>query len=235
MVVQRARQFGYSSGRLANVQRLQRADSSIADWRAAAVVSGPVRADTARMELASSLTNQLLIAMPGLADPNFSSTVTLICEHSDQGALGIVINRPLTLQLGGLFEQLEVTDADPDVSLDPVLMGGPVSQERGFVLHDSERRFENSITVSDDILLTLSRDVIDAMATGSGPQTSLVALGCAGWEAGQLEYEMAANSWINVPASPDIVFEIPFEDRWTSAARKLGIDISRISSDAGHA
>ena len=187
------------------------------------------------MELASSLTNQLLIAMPGMADPNFSSTVTLICEHSDQGALGIVINRPLVLQLGGLFEQLDVTDAHPDISLDPVLMGGPISQERGFVLHDSERSFENSITVSGEIHLTLSRDVIDALASGSGPKKSLVALGYAGWEAGQLEYEMLANSWINVPASPDIVFDIPFEDRWTSAARKLGIDISQISPDAGHA
>ncbi len=200
-----------------------------------AVVSSRVRADTATMELANSLTNQLLIAMPGMADPNFSSTVTLICEHNDQGALGIVINRPLTLQLGGLFEQLDVTDADPDVSLDPVLLGGPVSVERGFVLHNSESHFESSITVSDDIQLTLSRDIIDALASGSGPKKSLVALGYAGWEAGQLEDEMLANSWINVPASPDIVFETPFEQRWTSAARKLGIDISQISPDAGHA
>jgi putative transcriptional regulator len=114
-------------------------------------------------------------------------------------------------------------------------MGGPISQERGFVLHDSERSFENSITVSGEIHLTLSRDVIDALASGSGPKKSLVALGYAGWEAGQLEYEMLANSWINVPASPDIVFDLPFEDRWTSAARKLGIDISQISPDAGHA
>lgn len=187
------------------------------------------------MDLANSLTNQLLIAMPGLADPNFSSTVTLICEHNDQGALGIVINRPLTLQLGGLFEQLDVNDADPDVSRGAVLIGGPVSVERGFVLHDSQRSFESSITVSDDIQLTLSRDIIDALAAGTGPKKSLVALGYAGWEAGQLECEMLANSWINVPASPDIVFEIPFEQRWTSAARKLGIDISRISPDAGHA
>jgi putative transcriptional regulator len=187
------------------------------------------------MELGSSLTNQLLIAMPGLADPNFSSTVTLICEHNDEGALGIVINRPLTMQLGGLFEQLEVADPDPHVAKDPVLIGGPVSQERGFVLHNSEYAFENSLSVSSDIKLTLSRDIIDSLATGAGPRQSLVALGYAGWQPGQLEHEMLANSWLNVPASPDIVFDIPFEDRWKSAARKLGIDISRISPDAGHA
>lgn len=187
------------------------------------------------MDLTNSLTNQLLIAMPGMADPNFNSTVTLICEHTDEGALGIVINRPLALQLGGLFEQLNVISVDPEVAQDPVLMGGPVGQERGFVLHDSEHTFENSLDVSGDIKLTLSRDVIDALAAGSGPQTSLVAIGYAGWDAGQLEDEMLANSWLNVPASPDIVFETPFEDRWASAANKIGIDISRISPDAGHA
>jgi putative transcriptional regulator len=187
------------------------------------------------MGFEGSLTNQLLIAMPGMADPNFSTTVTLICEHNDDGALGIIINRPLNLKLAGLFEQLNVEDPDPASTEDPVLMGGPVGPERGFVLHDPGASFENSLAVSDDIQLTLSRDVIDAMATGDGPRKSLVALGYAGWEAGQLESEMLANSWLNVPASPDIVFDMPFNDRWMSAARTLGIDISRISSDAGHA
>lgn len=187
------------------------------------------------MKQADSLTNQLLIAMPGLADPNFSSTVTLICEHNDEGALGIIINRPLAIRLGGLFERLEVADPNPGASEDPVLVGGPVSQERGFVLHDSDHSFDSSLDVSEDIKLTLSRDIIEALAAGSGPKQSLVALGYAGWEAGQLEHEMLANSWLNVPASSDIVFDIPFEDRWAAAARKLGIDISQISHDAGHA
>ncbi len=187
------------------------------------------------MEITSLLTNQLLIAMPGMADPNFSSTVTLICEHNDEGALGIVINRPLTLNLGSLFEQLDVCDADPDIAKDPVLMGGPVGPERGFVLHNPGPSFENSVAVSEDIHLTLSRDVIDAIATGQGPDKSLVALGYAGWEAGQLEDEMLANSWLNVTATSDIVFDLPFSDRWSAAARTLGIDISRISPDAGHA
>ena len=181
------------------------------------------------------LTNQLLIAMPGMLDPNFSTTVTLICEHNDEGTLGIVINRPTTLKLAGLFEQLSVDDPDPEAAASPVLSGGPVGMERGFVLHGPEYSFENTLAVSDDIRLTLSRDIIDALATGSGPDDALVALGYAGWEPGQLEEEMLANSWLNVPATPQIVFETPFADRWDSAARTLGIDIASLPTEAGHA
>lgn len=182
-----------------------------------------------------SLTNQLLIAMPGMLDPNFSTTVTLICEHNDDGALGIVINRPLDLKLAGLFEQLDVSDPDPTAADRPVVMGGPVGPERGFVLHLADARYENTISVSDDICLTFSRDVIDEMAAGTGPSKALVALGYAGWQPGQLEDEMLANSWLSVPASSDIVFDMPFDQRWASAAKTLGIDISQISPDAGHA
>lgn len=199
------------------------------------VARARARADTVRMSVATSLTNQLLIAMPGMADPNFSTTVTLICEHNDEGALGIVINRPLQLKLGVLFEQLDVADPDPQAATNPVLLGGPVGAERGFVLHGPTQTFENSITVSSDILLTLSRDILDVMANGRGPDKSLVALGYAGWEPGQLENEMLVNSWLSVPASTDIVFDTPFAERWVSAAQTLGIDISQISPDAGHA
>jgi putative transcriptional regulator len=182
-----------------------------------------------------SLINQLLIAMPGMQDPNFSTTVTLICEHNNEGALGIVINRPLTLKLGGLFEQLDLRNPDPARLDDPVLLGGPVGPERGFVLHDGRQKFENSIAVSSEINLTLSRDVLDAMAAGEGPERSLVALGYAGWEPGQLENEMLANSWLSVPATTDIVFDTPFAERWMQAAQTIGIDISKIAPDAGHA
>jgi putative transcriptional regulator len=187
------------------------------------------------MDSDRALTNQLLIAMPGMTDPNFSSTVTLICEHNDDGALGIIINRPLTLKLSGLFDQLAVEDADPKVASSPVMSGGPVGTERGFVLHSKEHSFENTLAVSDDIQLTLSRDVIDAMAVGDGPQRALVAIGYAGWEPGQLEEEMLANSWLNVTATAELVFDTPFEERWNSAARLLGIDMASISPDAGHA
>lgn len=183
----------------------------------------------------SILTNQLLIAMPGMADPNFSTTVTLICEHNDDGALGIIINRPLDLKLSGLFEQLSVDDADPQTASSQVMSGGPVGTERGFVLHGKDQSFENTLAVSDDIQLTLSRDVIDAMATGNGPEKSLVAIGYAGWEPGQLEEEMMANSWLNVTATPELIFDTPIADRWDSAARLLGVDIASISPDAGHA
>lgn len=187
------------------------------------------------MELEGSLGNQLLIAMPGMADPNFSTTVTLICEHNTEGALGIIINRPLNLRLGGLFEQLSVEDADSRIAEEPVLNGGPVARERGFVLHNPGDNFESSVAVSPDIQLTLSRDVLDAIATGVGPSQSLVALGYAGWEAGQLEAEMLQNTWLSVPASREIIFDVPFADRWMSAAGSLGIDISQMSPDAGHA
>ncbi len=193
------------------------------------------KADTVGMVNDGSLTNQLLIAMPGMADPNFSTTVTLICEHNSDGALGIVINRPLQLKLAGLFEQLDVADNDPAAATCPVLLGGPIGPDKGFVLHDSEHNFKNSIAVSSDISLTFSRDILDALAAGDGPNKSLVALGYAGWEPGQLENEILANSWINVPATTDIVFDLPFAERWSAAAQTLGIDISRIAPDAGHA
>lgn len=182
-----------------------------------------------------ALTNQFLIAMPGMADPNFASTVTLVCEHSESGALGIVINRPLQVQLGGLLAQLDVTDPDPDAAKRPVFHGGPVGIEKGFVLHNAGLVFEHTLAVSSDIQLTFSRAVLDAIAQGDGPEKSLVALGYAGWDAGQLEQEMLDNTWLSVPATPEIVFDLPVERRWAAAAGSLGIDINRLGPDAGHA
>jgi len=187
------------------------------------------------MDIDGSLSNQLLIAMPGMADPNFNSTVTLICEHNTEGALGIVINRPMNMNLGGLFAQLDLSDADAAAAGSPVFDGGPVARERGFVLHSADETFESSVAVSPEINLTLSRDVLDALAAGSGPDKSLVALGYAGWEPGQLETEMLDNTWLNVPASQEIIFDTPFAERWASAAETVGIDISRVSPHAGHA
>jgi putative transcriptional regulator len=182
----------------------------------------------------SSLVNHLLIAMPGMEDPNFSSTVTLICEHTDEGALGIVINRPLQLQLGDVFKQLELAEDDPN-SDNPVLHGGPLGTDRGFVLHGPGSSFESSLVVSGDIHLTFSRDVLDAMATGDGPGKSLVALGYASWGPGQLEDEILANSWLSAPATAEIVFDLPFDQRWAAAAKTLGVDITQIAPGAGHA
>ena len=173
--------------------------------------------------------------MPGMADPNFDSTVTLVCEHNSEGALGIVINRPIEMKLGGLFEQLELTASNQLVARHPVLSGGPVARERGFVLHNPLGTFESSVAISADVQLTLSRDVIDSIAAGKGPDKSLVALGYAGWEAGQLEAEMLANTWLTVPASSEIIFDVPYADRWNVAVQTIGIDISDIFADAGHA
>jgi len=183
----------------------------------------------------NSLNNQLLIAMPGMADPNFSTTVTLVCEHNDEGALGIVINRPSNLDLAGLFEQLAVDDVDEAIASTPVLDGGPVAPERGFVLHTPSREFENSVAVSDDVQLTFSRDVLHSLAAGTGPDRSVVALGYAGWQPGQLEAEMLHNTWLTVPATAELIFEVPFEERWTYAAESMGVDIKKISPHAGHA
>ena len=187
------------------------------------------------MEIQASLSNQLLIAMPGMADPNFNSTVTLVCEHNSHGALGIVINRPMKMNLGGLFEQLALPDSSKTNTDDPVLDGGPVAREKGFVLHEPGQTFGSSVTVSPNIQLTLSRDILDAMAAGSGPSNSLVALGYAGWDSGQLEQEILDNTWLTVPPTPEIIFDVPFNERWNFAAQSIGIDINQISPHAGHA
>jgi putative transcriptional regulator len=181
------------------------------------------------------LTNQFLIAMPRMGDPNFDHTVTFICEHNEDGALGLVINRPTGMHLGDILSQMDLEIVDPHTSGIPVLHGGPVQPERGFVIHDRGGDWGSTLTVSDKLQVTTSRDVLEAMAAGEGPRDALVALGYAGWGAGQLEEEMTANAWLTVPASRGIIFQIPFEDRWRAAAALIGIDIDQISSDVGHA
>jgi putative transcriptional regulator len=181
------------------------------------------------------LTNQFLIAMPAMDDANFSQTVTLVCEHNEQGALGIVINRALPMNLAEVFEQLGLECARSRVAQQPVLRGGPVQTDRGFVLHKPEGRWESSLPFSERIHLTTSRDILDALARGDGPANAVVALGYAGWGAGQLEDEMARNAWLTVPADEQLVFEIPLDERWQAACRLLGVDLLHLSSDAGHA
>jgi len=184
---------------------------------------------------ATFLNNQFLIAMPGMDDPNFAQTVTLVCEHSERGALGIIINRPLTMDLGEVFEQLGLDASQSHVSRQNVLLGGPVQTDRGFVLHSPGAGFESTLPVSDKLHLTTSRDILDALASGQGPERAIVALGYAGWEAGQLEDEMARNAWLTVPVDENLLFDVPAEDRWQAAGRLLGINLLHLSSDAGHA
>jgi putative transcriptional regulator len=184
---------------------------------------------------AAFLTNQFLIAMPAMDDPNFAQTVTLVCEHSDQGALGIVINRALPMSLAEVFGQLGLDCAQSRVTNQPVLRGGPVQTDRGFVLHTPQGRWESSLPFSAGMHLTTSRDILDALAKGDGPTSAVVALGYAGWGAGQLEEEMAHNAWLTVPADARLVFDTPLDERWQAACRLLGVDLLHLSSDAGHA
>lgn len=181
-----------------------------------------------------SLRDHFLIAMPGLNDSSFAHTVTYICEHSDKGAMGVVINAATPMLLKEIFSQMDLDDLS-DQGDQMVMSGGPVQPERGFVLHTNEAKWQSTLEISPDVSLTASRDIITALAAGRGPKQCLIALGYAGWGEGQLEAEIAANSWLTVPANKDIIFNTPLEERWTSAAQTLGIDVNLISSTAGHA
>lgn len=181
------------------------------------------------------LTNHFLIAMPALEDPNFFHTVTYICEHNAEGALGLVINRPLDIRLEEVFNHMDLKDASPRARQIPVHLGGPVQQDRGFVLHEPLGEWEATLKVTDRIGITSSVDILAAIARESGPERSLIALGYAGWGAGQLEQEMMDNAWLSGPADPEILFNTPDEQRWIAAAASLGVDLSRLSGDAGHA
>jgi putative transcriptional regulator len=195
-----------------------------------------VHAADTRAVAGAYLNNQLLVAMPSLADPNFSHSVTLVCEHSERGALGIVINRPLEMRLSEVLEQLSLTTEDARLRDMPVLAGGPVQRDRGFVLHrPGPQPWESTMPVSDTLCVTTSRDVLAAMAGGQGPAQAVIALGYAGWEAGQLEEEVLQNAWLTVPCDDALIFELPYEQRWHAAARLLGIELSRISTQAGRA
>jgi putative transcriptional regulator len=187
------------------------------------------------MSFATSLTNHFLIAMPGLQDPNFSRTVTYLCEHTEQGAMGIVINRPMDIRLGEVLTQLEIETTDESVLNMVVYTGGPVQQDRGFVLHSSGDSYDSTLSITSEISVTTSRDVLEAIANGSGPTRKLIALGYAGWGGGQLEEEMSANAWLSGPADDKIIFSLPAEARWRAAAHLLGVDLNLLSGEAGHA
>lgn len=181
------------------------------------------------------LNDHFLIAMPAMGDPNFHHSVTYICEHNEQGALGITINRPMNLNLGDIFDQLNL-ERSPDIGESaPILLGGPVQPERGFVLHNPRGQWDSSMETGKNIQVTTSQDVLQAMARGEGPDQAIVALGYAGWTAGQLELEVVENAWLTVPSSREILFETPYDKRWESAAALLGVDVKNISNYAGHA
>jgi putative transcriptional regulator len=188
-----------------------------------------------------NLTNQFLIAMPGMGGGTFAGTVVYLCEHTEKGALGLVINKPIDITLKSLFEKVELSLDRDDLAELPVYFGGPVQTERGFVLHEpiagegEAGAYNSSLRIAGGLEMTTSKDVLEAISSGAGPKKVLVTLGYSGWGAGQLEEEMSRNGWINVQAEPEIIFDTPVDQRYDKALSLLGIDAGMLSSDAGHA
>ena len=181
------------------------------------------------------LTGHFLIAMPAMADPHFSKTLTFVCEHNEQGALGVVVNRPIDMTLHALLKQIDIAKPAEACKAVPVHYGGPVQIDRGFVLHAPAGAWKSTLVVDEDIGLTTSKDILEAAARGEGPQQMLVTLGYAGWAPGQLEHELAANAWLTVKADSRILFETPVPRRYDASLKLLGIDRAMLSDDAGHA
>jgi putative transcriptional regulator len=182
-----------------------------------------------------NLCHHFLIAMPAMEDSFFAKSLTYICEHNEQGALGIIVNRPIQLTLGELFTQIKVPLNESELEDRPVHFGGPVQTDRGFVLHDPVGQWQSTLPVSDKIGLTTSRDILQAVGEGHGPQRLLITLGYAGWGQGQLEHELTQNAWLTVPATEHVLFELSAEERLPAAMALLGIDYATLSEEAGHA
>ena len=209
----------------------------------------------------NSLENQLLIAMPSLGDPYFNKTVTYICEHNEEGAMGLIINLPVNITLADLLKQIEPDEGDKSENLSKsskitksddlnditlvtdvtnsleqlVLSGGPIAQQRGFVLHSSQSGWNSSLVLSKELMITTSKDILMSLGTQKAPEQFIVTLGYAGWGPGQLEQELQANSRLTTPADSEILFKTPIEQRWKKATEKLGIDVAHLSTDIGHA
>jgi len=186
-----------------------------------------------------NLTNQFLIAMPGMGDDTFAGAVVYLCEHNERGALGLVINKPSDIRLKNLFQKVELGLESPELAEQPVFMGGPVQTERGFVLHDqpgeAEPAYSSTLTIPGGLAMTTSKDVLEALSHGGGPKRLLVTLGYSGWGAGQLEDELGRNGWLTVDATPEIIFDTPIAQRYDAAVALLGIDPRMLSQEAGHA
>ncbi len=181
------------------------------------------------------LTHHFLMAMPTMENSFFSRTVIYICEHNDQGALGLVINRSMDLSLTGLFKQLGIACKDTLCNQSTVFVGGPVQVDCGFVLHKPVGKWQSTLAINHELGMTTSLDILKAIANAEGPEQTLVAMGYAGWAAGQIEHEMAQNDWLSVPANIEIIFDLPLEKRLSAAMALLGVDYNQLSGDVGHA
>lgn len=188
------------------------------------------------MGVYSSLRNHFLIAMPSMAEDGFYRSVIYVCEHTTEGAMGIVVNLPLKIELGDVLKNLSIQPKTEYISHLPVLAGGPVQQDRGFVLHrPSSQKWQSTLKLNTELSITTSKDILASIANNEGPEDNLIALGYAGWGAGQLEFEFKENIWLCAPPSPEIIFEIPCAQRWHAAAAMLGVDINFMTQEVGHA
>ena len=185
--------------------------------------------------VAIDLTHHFLIAMPNMVDPYFAKSLTYICEHNDQGALGVVVNRPIDLSLQALFERINLKLEPYELHDLPVYFGGPVQTDRGFVLHQPVGEWHSTLKVRNSLGLTTSKDILEAVGKGSGPAKMLVTLGYSGWAAGQLEHELGQNAWLTVEAGEQIIFDLPAEEKLPAAMELLGVDFASLSEDSGHA
>ncbi len=186
-----------------------------------------------------NLKNHFLVAMPSMVDPYFKQSVIYVCEHNDDGAMGIMINAPIEVTVEKMLEQVDVEPVHPQINTaslkQQVLNGGPVSEDRGFILHIPKDDYQSSVQMTDGLSMTTSKDILTVLGTEAEPKQYLVALGYSGWEAGQLEQEMADNSWLSIEADTDIIFKTPVDERWRKALTKLGIDAANLSAESGHA
>jgi len=193
------------------------------------------KAEQAETTTGDSLTGHFLIAMPSLNDGFFNQAVTYICEHDENGSFGIIINQQTGITMKQIAKEMAIEISENYDAKQPVFIGGPVDQGRGFILHQPTGNWQSSLKVNNNVALTTSKDILQAIVNNEGPQDNIVALGYAGWAAGQLDSEMANNTWLSCPADEQIIFNTPVEERWKTAAKLIGIDLSLLSSDAGHA
>jgi putative transcriptional regulator len=188
------------------------------------------------MQEITSFKNKMLIAMPSLRHPIFNKGVIFVCQHNYEGALGLVINHPMDMRLKGLLDQMNIMVDDPKIANMPVYVGGPMQQDRGFILHSSETtKWETTVDISDEVSLTTSQDILKAIACGEGPKHFLITLGYAGWNKAQLDREIKENSWLSTDYDKSVIFNVPISKRWNVAAQKMGVDMRLLSSQVGHA
>jgi putative transcriptional regulator len=185
--------------------------------------------------LPESLIGHVLVAMPGMDDPRFARAVVLLCQHNEDGAMGLVVNRLSDYRLSEIFAQMQISDVHADFADRPVLAGGPVQTDRGFVLHEGATDWDSTLRITDALAVSTSRDVLERIAAGTGPAQFLLMLGFSGWGPGQLESELADNAWLTVPADNELLFDVPLEMRWQAATARLGVDPGQLAGYAGHA